>query len=62
MDIFLKACIYVVYKRPTSDLKTQRDGTEKDISCKGKSKESWSSKTHIFMSFVSLKETRKDTT
>ena len=57
-----KNYIYVVYKRPTSDLETQREGMEKDISCKGKSKVSWSSKTHIFMSSVSLKETWKDTT
>ena len=43
-----KAYIYAVYKRPTSDLghiQTQSEGMEKDIPCKWKSKESWSSNT-----------------
>ena len=45
-----KTRIYVVYKRPTSDLgthKTESEGMEKDIPCKWKSKESWSSNSHI---------------
>ena len=45
-----KTHIYAVYKRPTSDLGTHTDwkwGMEKDIPCKWKSKESWSSNTHI---------------
>ena len=45
-----KAHIYVVYKKPTSDLGTHiewkwRD--EKDIPHKRKLKESWSNSTHI---------------
>ena len=44
-----KTQIYAVYKRPTSDLGTQTEseGMEKNISCKWKSKESWSSNTLI---------------
>ena len=45
-----KTHIYAVYKRPTSDLGIHTDeseGREKDIPCKWKSKESWSSNTHI---------------
>ena len=45
-----KTYIYAVYKRPTSDLgthTTESKGMEKDIPCKWKSKESWSSNTHI---------------
>ena len=42
-----KTHIYAVYKRPTSDLGTESEGMEKDIPCKWKSKESWSSNTHI---------------
>ena len=45
-----KAHIYAINKRPTSDLghiQTESDGMENDISCKQKSKESWSSNTHI---------------
>ena len=41
---------YAVYKRPTSYLgaqKTESERMEKDIPCKWKSKESWSSNTHI---------------
>ena len=41
-----KTYIYTVYKRPTSDLGTQQtesEGMEKDIPCKWKSKERWSS-------------------
>ena len=42
-------CIYAVYMRPTSDLGTHTEskGTEKDIPCKWKSKESWHSNSHI---------------
>ena len=45
--------IYAVYKRPTSDLWTYRqsEGMEKDIPCKWKSKESWSSNSHIKIDF-----------
>ena len=44
-----KTCIYAVYKRTTSDLGTQTEseGMEKDIPCKWKSKQSWSSNSHI---------------
>ena len=45
-----KSCTYAVYKRPTSDLGTRTDaneGMEKDIPCKRKSQESWSSNSHI---------------
>ena len=45
-----KTHIYAVYKRPTSDLGTQHtesEGMEKDIPCKWKLKESWSSNSHI---------------
>ena len=44
-----KTPIYVVYKRPTSDLVTQTDseGMKKVIPCKWKSKKSWSNNTHI---------------
>ena len=45
-----KTHIYAVYKRPTSDLETQQTeskGMEKDSPCKWKSKESWSSNSHI---------------
>ena len=42
-----KTHIYAVYKRPTSDLGTESEGMEKDIPFKWKSKESWSSNTHI---------------
>ena len=45
-----KTCLYAVYKRPTSDLghiQTESEGMEKDIPCKWKSKESWSSNSHI---------------
>ena len=39
-----------VYKRPTSDLGTHTEkvrGMEKDIPCKWKSEERWSSNSHI---------------
>ena len=45
-----KTLIYAVYKRPTSDLghmQTESEGMEKDIPCKWKSKESWTSNSHI---------------
>ena len=45
-----KTCIYDVYKRPiqtSGHIQTESDGMEKDISCKWKSKESWSSSSHI---------------
>ena len=45
-----KTRIYTVYKRPTPDLehiRTESEGVEKDIPCKWKSKESWSSNSHI---------------
>ena len=46
-----KTHIYAVYKRPTSDLETHNRlkvrGYKKEIPCKCKSKESWSSNTHI---------------
>ena len=46
-----KIHMYTVYKKPTSDLgrhiQTESEGMEKDIPCKWKSKESWSSYTHI---------------
>ena len=42
-----KRHIYAVYKKPTSDLKTESDRMEKYIPCKWKSKESWSSNLHI---------------
>ena len=45
-----KTHIYAVYNRPTSDLgthTTESEGMEKDMTCKWKSKESWSSYTHI---------------
>ena len=41
---------YAVYKRLTSDLghlQTESEGMENDILCKWKSKESWSSNTHV---------------
>ena len=45
-----KTHIYAVYKRQSSDPgahTTESEGLEKDITCKWKSKESWSSNTHI---------------
>ena len=42
-----KTHIYAVYKRPTSDLGTESEVLEKDIPCKWKSKESWSSNSHL---------------
>ena len=45
-----KTHIYAVYKRTTSDLgthTTESEGMEKDIPCKWKSKESWTSNSHI---------------
>ena len=45
-----KTHIYAVYKRSTSDLghiQTESEGMEKDIPCKWKSKESWSSNSRI---------------
>ena len=42
--------IYALYRRPTSVLgthTTESEGMEKDIPCKWKSKESWSSNSHI---------------
>ena len=45
-----KTCIYAEVLRPTSDLghiQTESEGMEKDIPCKWKSKESWSSNSHI---------------
>ena len=54
-----KTHIYAVYKRPTSDLghiQTESEGMEKDIPCKWKSKESWSSNTHIRQNRLENKE------
>ena len=45
-----KTHIYTVNKRPTSDLwtlKNEGERIEEDITCKWKSKESWSSTPHI---------------
>ena len=45
-----KTYIYAVYKKPTSDLghiQTENEGMEKDMPCKWKSKENWSSNFHI---------------
>ena len=44
-----KTHIYAVYKKLTSDLKTQTEsqGIDKDIPCKWESKDSRSSNTHI---------------
>ena len=45
-----KTHIYAVYKRHPLDLghiQTEGEKIEKDIPCKWKSKESWSSNTHI---------------
>ena len=47
-----KIYTYAVYKKPTSDLKTQTFDTEsqrmeKYISCKWEAKETWSSNPHI---------------
>ena len=45
-----KTHTYAVYKRPTTDqghIQTESEGVEKDIPYKWKSKESWSSNSHI---------------
>ena len=45
-----KTHVYAIYKRLTSDLvihKIENEGMDKDITCKWKSKENWSSSTHI---------------
>ena len=45
-----KIPIYAVSQRPTSELETytdERDGVEKDIPCKWKSKEIWNSNSCI---------------
>ena len=45
-----KTRTYAVYKRLTSDLghiQTESEGMEKDIPCKWKPKENWSSKPRI---------------
>ena len=45
-----KTRIYAAYKKPTSDLKTHKNESErmeKYIPCKWKSKESWNSNSHI---------------
>ena len=42
-----KTHIYAVYKKPTSDLKTESDRMEKYIPCKWEAIESWSSNPHI---------------
>ena len=47
--IYVYIYIYAVYKKPTSDLKTQTEGErmEKYIPCKWKAKESCSRNPHI---------------
>ena len=45
-----KTLIYAVYRKTTSDLghiQIESEGMEKDIACKWKSQESWSSNTHV---------------
>ena len=45
-----KTHIYAIYKRPTLDwghMQTESEGMEKDIPCKWKSQENWSSNSHI---------------
>ena len=46
-------------------IQTESEGMEKDIPCKWKSKESWSSNSHIRQNRLEntlLQETKKDTT
>ena len=42
-----KTHIYAVYKKPTSDLKTESERMEKYMPCKWEAKESWSSNPRI---------------
>ena len=58
-----KTCIYDVYKRPiqtSGHIQTESDGMEKDISCKWKSKESWSSSSHIRQNRLKMKTITRD--
>ena len=40
-------CLQETHFRPRDPLQTESEGMEKDIPCKWKSKESWSSNSHI---------------
>ena len=58
-----KTHIYAIYKRLTSDLvihKIENEGMDKDIPCKWKSKENWSSNTHIRKIGFKIKSITRD--
>ena len=58
-----KTHIYVVYKKPTSDLKThmtESERMEKYIPCKWEAKESWSSNPHTRKKYLKIKNIARD--
>ena len=55
--------IYAVYKRPIQTqrhIQTESEGMEKDIPCKWKTKESWSSNSHIRKNRLKIKTMSRD--